>query len=101
MSNDRGYSLNLEVYTPDVGGELQLRDWTVRLLAFYDRAELTRVRPQPGETHSEAISSVGFGTRASLGKKLSLRADFAQVLEPGATRGGSTRRLQFGALWVF
>ena len=101
VSNDRGYTMNLELYTPDIGGALRLRDWTVRLLAFYDRAQLSRVQPQPGDTQDEAISSLGFGTRASLGKTLSLRADIAQVIEPGGTRGGSTRRLQFGALWVF
>ena len=43
VSNDRGYTANVEGYTPDIAGRAGMPNWSLRLLAFYDRASLSRV----------------------------------------------------------
>ncbi|MBV5346320.1 MAG: AzlC family ABC transporter permease, partial [Rhodoferax sp.] len=50
-----------------------------RLLVFYDAARLKRNLALPGEIASQSISSYGVGVRASYGKNVSLRLDFALV----------------------
>ncbi|OGA69002.1 MAG: hypothetical protein A3G81_08310 [Betaproteobacteria bacterium RIFCSPLOWO2_12_FULL_65_14] len=101
VSSDRGYSASFELYTPDLGEEVRLPDWNVRLLAFYDLAQVTRIDPAPGDVARERISSAGFGVRMGLKKHLSLRADVAHVLEPGGSRREGDNRLGFSVLWVF
>jgi len=80
FSNDTGFQGNLEVYTPElclpVGANC-------RALAFYDFGALKRNQPLPEEPASEHLASVGVGVRYVLGKRMTLQADYARVVDPG------------------
>ena len=100
ISNDRGYQGTLEVYTPDFGSVFHLPDVHTRLLAFYDFGEVSRNNPLPGELQNEFISSTGFGLRITH-KNFSVRADFAQVLNPGGVEFRHSKRAHVGVVFVY
>lgn len=91
--NDRGNRIALELYSPDFGGKL-VTGATARALAFVDAAQVTRVRPAPGESAGESISSAGIGLRASYKQTFSLRLDYGVVMQPGGIQGRGDQRLQ-------
>ena len=100
VSNDRGYSSQLELYTPDLAGRLGLSDtYKARLLAFYDWGTVQRNNAQPGEVRQDGIASVGIGLRLTYGKRVNLRFDLAHPLQETANRDNSSLRLS-GALAV-
>ena len=80
LSNDKGFLGNLEVYTPELCASPGAN---CRVVAFYDFGALSRNRALPGESADEHVASVGFGLRYVLGKRLTLQADYAQVVDPG------------------
>jgi hemolysin activation/secretion protein len=85
--NDRGYSGQLELYTPELAARLGLADsYKARLLAFYDFGTVKRNHALPGEALGDSIGSVGVGARVGYGKALSLRLDIARIAEPTANR---------------
>src|SRR5208282_811512 len=84
VSNDRGYTTNLELYTPDFGSQLPLpgqQDVRLRALLFYDTGSVWRNSPQPGDPHDDTGASVGLGWRLAVGKHFNLRADWAYVVD--------------------
>lgn len=105
-TNDKGYRINAEVYTPELGNLLGLDTTRLRLLAFYDTGHTGRNSVQPGELHNVSLDSVGIGMRLSYGTRLTARADFAQVMHDGTqtnTPAGRTHanRLHFVIGYVF
>ena len=93
FSDDKGYSLNLEVFTPDFGARLPWQNFRVRALAFYDMGQTRRNKIQPGESSGETGSSVGLGLRAAYSKSVVLRLDFANVLDAAASQSRNDRKL--------
>jgi hemolysin activation/secretion protein len=81
FSDDRGYSGNLEVYTPDLCPPLHIPYVHARLLVFYDYGYIRRNDPLPGEQHSLGIASLGPGLRITDGKRFSLSADYGFVVD--------------------
>jgi len=81
FSNDKGFQGNVEVYSPDLCLPMGAN---CRVLAFYDFGALSRNQPLPGESASEHLASAGIGARYILGKRLTLQADVAQVVDSGA-----------------
>jgi hemolysin activation/secretion protein len=83
ISNDRGYSTNLEVYTPDFGSQVKLpwEDVRLRALVFYDMGTASRNSPQPGDPPDQTGASIGIGWRLAVGKHFNLRADWAHVVD--------------------
>ena len=71
-----------------------------RLLAFYDYGAVSRNRPLPGELQNEFISSTGFGLRITH-NNFSVRADFAQVLNPGGSEFRHSKRAHVGIIFVY
>jgi hemolysin activation/secretion protein len=100
-ADDQGHSGSLEAYTPELAPRLGLKDWNLRLLAFYDFGRTKRVEPQPGEEINNGISSWGLGLRMNLQKTLALRFDLAQILNEGGTREEGHWRFNLGAVWSF
>ena len=100
ISNDRGYRFNAEIYTPDVGGKLG-GGVRARLLAFVDSGTVARNRLLPGESSGQSIASAGLGVRLAQGTNLSLRADFATVLDPGGTQNRWDQKLHFLLSYVY
>ena len=80
LSNDIGFQGNLEVYTPELCTSLGA---SCRVLGFYDFGALKRNQPLPGESASDHVGSAGVGVRYALGKRMTLQADYARVVDPG------------------
>ncbi len=82
IANDKGYSAQVEVYTPDIGTKFELKDVKLRLLAFYDMGATGRNSIQPGDLSKGAGgASIGFGARMGYGKHLTMRLDWANVID--------------------
>ena len=102
LANDRGYSTQLELYTPDVAKRVRLSDsHRLRLLAFMDSGTLQRNLPAPGENVHGSISSLGAGIRWSYGRNVSMRLDLAHVLQGTATRPKGSQQLVAAVLVSF
>lgn len=87
VASDRGYSIQNEVYTPDVARALEATDnLRLRFLAFYDYGSVTQNDPLPGEISHVVLASAGAGLRLSYSKSLSLRFDVANILKPTPNR---------------
>jgi hemolysin activation/secretion protein len=95
LSNDYGYLVNAEVYTPNICKGIEKISTQCRVLAFYDTANVTRIDPLPGELAQGSIGSVGLGLRVSVDKYLSLQLDVGQVVDAGVTQAKGDRKLHF------
>jgi len=100
-SDDRGHSGSLELYTPELGSRLGMKDWNLRALAFYDFGRIARVDPLPGEQVRDGIASAGVGLRLALQKRFALRLDLAQIVDAGGTRERNHTRFAFASVWSF
>jgi len=80
--NDKGYSGSVEMYTPNLSDLFGIKSVQCRLLVFYDRGEVTRVDPLPGEVDHIEIASIGPGVRITDGKYFTLSADYGLVVDP-------------------
>lgn len=91
VSNDRGVSGSLELYTPNLSGLVRISPSSVqcRALFFYDMGYVAEVNPLPGEISSNTISSAGIGIRITDGKYLSITSDYGFILEPLAGGKGT------------
>jgi hemolysin activation/secretion protein len=93
-SNDRGYSAQFELYTPNFADKVGLDDkWRTRLVGFYDFGSVSRNKVLPGEQAGKFLASAGIGLRLSFGKSVSLRVDLAQILKAHGTRQTDDQRL--------
>ena len=97
-SNDKGHRGSLELYSPEIGARL-LDGLKLRVLGFYDFGWVKRVHPTPAEIYSTGIASVGVGVRASLGKDITARLDYANVMDGSHTSRGT--RLHGSVTYVF
>jgi hemolysin activation/secretion protein len=98
FSSDKGYVLNLELYTPELAPKLNLENGSVRLLGFVDHARGWKV-PLAGELpESISLGSIGLGVRWSYGNNLMLKADVAQVVDTAGTVSRGQSRGQVSAV---
>lgn len=101
-ANDKGYAVQLELYTPNFAEKLGMMDkWRSRMVGFYDFGGLRRNDPLPGEEASQYISSAGLGLRLSYGKAFSLRFDVAQILQAHGTRQTNEQRVSAGVAIIY
>ena len=77
VATDRGYVLNLEIYSPDYAGKLGL-DGSLKGLVFYDVASGQNIAASSFARSD--IASTGIGFRYNLRKDISARLDLAVVL---------------------
>ncbi len=94
VANDKGYSAQVEVYTPDLGTRFKWNDVRLRLLGFYDAGITGRNSVQPGEAFGQGGGSVGVGVRMSYGKHFNMRLDFAQVIDAAGSQAKGDQMLQ-------
>ncbi|HET9403079.1 MAG TPA: POTRA domain-containing protein [Burkholderiales bacterium] len=100
VANDKGYSGQVELYTPDLARGFGMTDaYKTRLLAFYDWGSVERNHALPGEIQRDSIASVGVGLRLTYKKSVSLRLDLAQILQETANRDNDSQRVT-GALAI-
>lgn len=97
-SNDKGHRGSLELYSPELGANLS-GNIKLRVLGFYDFGWVKRVHPRPAEIYSTGIASAGVGVRASLGKDMTARLDYAGVVDSSHTSRGM--RLHGSLSYVF
>jgi hemolysin activation/secretion protein len=98
---DRGIRGSVDVETPDAGKRWIGEAWQLRGVVFYDCAHLDRNLALPGEVNHEMIDSAGIGVRLTYANNLSLRVDFAEVLDGAGLRPDHSNMLHFSALWAF
>jgi len=102
IANDHGYRGSIEGYTPDLAG---LTDWLsgyrMRGVLFYDFGRVTRVEPLASEPFGQSIASAGFGVRLSRGTNLSLRLDYAVVLDKGGLQSRGDGRMHMTFAYIF
>jgi hemolysin activation/secretion protein len=102
VANDKGYTAQLEIYTPNLAPAVGLPGgYRARLLAFYDFGGVKRNHVLPGEQEGKFIASTGLGVRLGYGKSASLRIDVAQILKTAGTRQTSDQRVSAALAIVF
>jgi hemolysin activation/secretion protein len=98
VSNDRGYSMQNEIYTPDFARKVGMSDtYRLRALAFYDWGAAQRNKAVAGDITRDSIASWGTGLRFTYGKSMTLRLDLAQLLQATTNHENNSWRLS-GAL---
>ena len=101
IANDNGYRGSFEVYTPDFGTKMGLAGSRARGLIFADWGGVRRNRPAAGEVHAEHVGAFGIGIRVSSGTKLTFRADYARVWDPGGSQGRGDGLVQASLSYIF
>ncbi len=97
-ANDKGHRGSVELYSPEFGG-LVSSNLKLRVLGFYDMGWVKRIHPAAAEVYATGIASTGVGIRAGLGRDLSLRVDYARVVDGSQTSRGM--RLHGALSYVF
>lgn len=88
IARDTGYFGNLELYSPNLAGELIPGEGNLRGLLFYDLASAAN-NPLSGETRQKAsIASVGAGFRWNVERDFNMRFDLARIIN-GIVDGGT------------
>lgn len=88
VAGDKGFYVNLEAYTPELADLVGLPG-SLKAIGFYD---FGRSRSYQVDRRNEkewilfekaGIASIGFGFRYSMGKDVSMKLDFARVVDAG------------------
>lgn len=101
IADDNGHRGSFEVYTPDFGAKMGLGSSRVRALIFADWGAVRRNQPAEGEALAQHVGSFGFGIRISSGTKLTIRADYARVWDPGGNQGRGDGLVQASVSYIF
>lgn len=99
--NDKGFRGTTEVYSPDFGARVPVENLRARALAFYDWGRVTRNDPTVFDSAESNIGSAGVGLRVSHASNLSLRADYARVLDGAGTRESGSWRGHLSVIYAF
>ncbi len=94
VAADRGYVLNLELYTPDYAPKLGIGG-SIKGLAFYDSGSGHNFAATATGFARTNVASLGIGLRYNLGKDVSARFDVARVMDghqpvPGAAEAAKS-----------
>ena len=101
VSDDRGNSGTIELYSPDICKLMNISKANFRMLVFYDVGEVSRISPLPSEESYTLISSVGTGARLSLGTNFSLATDYGYGINVDGTRAVRHSRWHLMAIYSF
>jgi hemolysin activation/secretion protein len=100
LAKDKGYSTQLELYTPVLGPASGLPDGLqLRGLGFYDYGSVRNNNTQPSD--QEWLASAGVGLRLSYAKMLSLRLDLARILKETVNREEGSYRASAALTLIF
>jgi hemolysin activation/secretion protein len=99
--NDKGFRGTAEVYSPDWGPRTTIANLRARLLAFYDWGRVRRNDPQPFDSPESNIGSAGVGLRVFHASNLSVRGDYARVLDGAGTRESGSWRGHLSLIYAF
>lgn len=101
ISDDKGYRVSAELYSPDFGGKTGISGARLRGLIFFDAGHVSRNHPSPAETFSQGIASYGVGMRFAQSTKIAFRLDFAMVGDGNAVHPKGSSRTHFSFSYVF
>jgi hemolysin activation/secretion protein len=102
VANDRGYSMQNELYTPDFARKVGLSDtYNSRALLFYDWGAVQRNKGVPGDVMRDSLASWGLGLRLTYRKMVNLRFDVAQILQATPNREANSVRVSGSLAVVF
>jgi hemolysin activation/secretion protein len=93
ISDDKGFTANAEVYTPNLCAAVRGAATHCTLLAFFDDGHVSRNEALPNELTHEAVSSAGIGLRLTNGRMLSLQMDFGRVVSASDAQQRGDERL--------
>lgn len=97
-SSDKGYVLNAEFYTPELGNKVGLENGSLKLLGFADLAQGWRI-PLAGELAEQlTLSSIGLGLRLAYQKNISAKLDLARVINAGGNSASGNVRGHLGVV---
>lgn len=83
---DTGYFANIELYSPNLAGDLIAGEGNLRGLLFYDIARAVN-KPLAGEDSLRvSIASIGAGIRWNIHRNFNMRVDLARVTDGGGSR---------------
>jgi hemolysin activation/secretion protein len=92
LTNDRGWRLTLEAYTPGFGDRFNLPAGSIRAVMFHDAGATQRNNVQPGEAPKSRLAGAGLGLRMAIGKNFQAQIDWAMALVANAgVRAGDDR----------
>jgi hemolysin activation/secretion protein len=79
QTNDRGWRLTFEGYTPGVGEWFKLPADSIRAVVFHDTGATRRNNVQPGEAPATRLAGIGLGLRMVFGKNFQAQIDWAKA----------------------
>lgn len=100
VSNDKGLQATAEIYTPNIANLVSLKG-DMRGLFFYDAAQVSRNLPQPGDTTSASISSIGMGIRMIYKDNFTFKLDFASPLKSTLTQVKGENKVHAALKYTF
>lgn len=101
IGRDTGHFANLELYSPNLMGELIPGEGNLRGLLFYDIAKAVN-NPLAGETKLQtSIASVGAGIRWNVQRDFNLRFDLARVVDEGGSQKAGDLRGHISVYFSF
>ena len=80
QTNDRGWRLALEAYTPGFGDWFDWPPGNVRAVVFHDTGATRRNNVQPGEASGTRLAGAGVGVRMFVGTNIQAQLDWAKAL---------------------
>lgn len=98
VANDVGHRVSVEGYSPDFGARIG-GDWRARALVFFDAAKGNDVAP--ARNADSGLSSVGLGLRMNRGKELSLRLDWAVVMNAAGSRPTGKEKVHLAVVYSY
>jgi hemolysin activation/secretion protein len=101
IARDKGYFVNLELYSPFITASIIPQESSLRGLLFYDLAKAAN-NPLPGETRQQtSIASAGAGLRWNSRRNFNLRIDMAKIIHQDAGKQPGNVRGNFSIFYSF
>jgi len=94
---DMGYAVSLELGTPSLAPKLPDFVDELRLFGFVEHGQTRIIHPQPGQTASQSLLSVGGGGRIKLFKHVSGELSVGVPLKDGPSTKANAVRTTFSA----
>lgn len=95
IADDSGYAGRVELYTPNLCARIAGAASQCRVLAFHDRAHVSRNHVLPGERSSETLASAGLGLRFALARMVAVQLDVGRVTNGGGRQAKGEHRMHF------
>jgi hemolysin activation/secretion protein len=93
IENDRGFTANAEIHTPNLCGALHDGLTLCNALTFFDDGRANRNDALPGEETHQSVNSAGVGFRLTRGRFLTLQLDYGHVVSASDPQQRGAQRL--------